>query len=67
MFLSLQRGLRIVTPVARISHRFQLSRSFSQEAPRYPIPPFTHETAIEKTKLAEKAWNTRDPEKVKLR
>ncbi len=33
---------------------------------RLPIPPFTRETAIEKVRLAENGWNTRDPEKVAL-
>ena len=31
-----------------------------------PLPPFTRDTAIEKIRLAEDAWNTRDPEKVSL-
>ena len=31
---------------------------------RLPIPPFTQETALEKVKAAEVAWNTRDPNKV---
>lgn len=31
---------------------------------RPPLPPFTHETAVQKVRLAEDAWNTRDPEKV---
>jgi nuclear transport factor 2 (NTF2) superfamily protein len=35
-------------------------------AARPPVPPFTRETAIEKVRLAEDAWNTRDPEKVSL-
>jgi len=35
-------------------------------AGRPPVPPFTRETAIEKVRLAEDAWNTRDPEKVSL-
>ena len=35
-------------------------------APRPPLPPFTKETAIQKVRLAEDAWNTRDPEKVSL-
>jgi uncharacterized protein len=30
------------------------------------LPPFTYETAIEKVRRAEDAWNTRDPEKVSL-
>jgi nuclear transport factor 2 (NTF2) superfamily protein len=33
---------------------------------RPPLPPFTHETAINKVRLAEDAWNSRDPEKVAL-
>ena len=33
---------------------------------RPPLPPFTHETATQKVRLAEDAWNTRDPEKVSL-
>src|SRR5919197_925738 len=33
---------------------------------RPPLPPFTRETAIEKVRRAEDAWNTRDPEKVAL-
>lgn len=34
--------------------------------PRPPLPPFTRETAIEKVRLAEDGWNSRDPEKVAL-
>ena len=33
---------------------------------RPPLPPFTERTAIEKVRLAEDGWNTRDPEKVSL-
>ena len=33
-------------------------------APRPPLPPFTRETATQKVRLAEDAWNSRDPEKV---
>jgi uncharacterized protein len=33
---------------------------------RPPVPPFTLESAIEKTRLAEDAWNSRDPERVVL-
>lgn len=32
--------------------------------PRPPLPPFTFETAVEKVRLAEDAWNTREPERV---
>jgi uncharacterized protein len=31
---------------------------------RPPVPPFTLETATRKARLAEDAWNTRDPERV---
>jgi len=30
------------------------------------VPPFTEETARQKVKAAQDAWNTRDPEKVSL-
>jgi nuclear transport factor 2 (NTF2) superfamily protein len=33
---------------------------------RPPVPPFTLETATKKARLAEDAWNTRDPERVAL-
>ncbi|GAA5192815.1 DUF1348 family protein [Rugosimonospora acidiphila] len=33
---------------------------------RPPLPPFTEETAIQKVRMAENAWNTRDPQKVAL-
>lgn len=31
---------------------------------KFPLPPFTMETAREKVQMAENAWNTKDPEKV---
>src|SRR6516162_3698995 len=34
--------------------------------PRTPLPPFTAETAAQKARLAEDAWNTRDPARVAL-
>ncbi|MFG1185172.1 MULTISPECIES: nuclear transport factor 2 family protein [Xanthobacter] len=33
---------------------------------RPPLPPFTVETATQKVRMAEDAWNTRDPERVSL-
>jgi hypothetical protein len=33
---------------------------------RAPCPPFTRETAIQKVRMAEDAWNSRDPERVSL-
>jgi nuclear transport factor 2 (NTF2) superfamily protein len=31
---------------------------------RPPVPPFDREAAVTKVRMAEDAWNTRDPEKV---
>ncbi|MDX2289123.1 MAG: nuclear transport factor 2 family protein [Hyphomicrobiaceae bacterium] len=31
---------------------------------RPPLPPFTRETAVQKVRMAEDAWNTRDPDRV---
>jgi nuclear transport factor 2 (NTF2) superfamily protein len=31
---------------------------------RPPLPPFTEETAIAKARMAEDAWNSRDPQRV---
>lgn len=33
-------------------------------APRPPLPPFTRDTAIQKVRMAEDAWNSRDAERV---
>ena len=35
-----------------------------QEQPRPPLPPFNAETAVLKVRMAEDAWNTRNPERV---
>jgi len=36
----------------------------SQQRP--PLPPFTREDAVKKVRMAEDAWNTRDPARVSL-
>ncbi|MCM2430584.1 nuclear transport factor 2 family protein [Streptomyces sp. RKAG337] len=33
---------------------------------RPPLPPFTAESALQKVRAAEDAWNSRDPERVSL-
>lgn len=33
---------------------------------RLPVPPFTKESATQKVRMAEDAWNTRDPDRVVL-
>lgn len=32
--------------------------------PRPPLPPFTRETAVQKVRMAEDGWNSRDPQRV---
>lgn len=36
------------------------------EPPRPPLPPFTQDSASHKVRLAEDAWNSRDPSRVAL-
>lgn len=38
----------------------------SDPTKRPPFPPFTQESAIQKVRMAEDAWNTRNPERVSL-
>jgi uncharacterized protein len=33
---------------------------------RPPVPPFTRESAVQKVRIAEDGWNTRDPGRVAL-
>lgn len=33
---------------------------------KYPLPPFTEESAKQKIQAAEDAWNSKDPEKIAL-
>lgn len=37
-----------------------------KESPRAPLPPFTFDTATKKVRMAEDAWNCKDPIKVSL-
>jgi len=38
----------------------------SPQAPRPPLPPFDRDSATQKVRLAEDAWNSRDPARVAL-
>jgi nuclear transport factor 2 (NTF2) superfamily protein len=38
----------------------------NQQPARKPLPPFSRETAIQKVRMAEDAWNSRDPHRVSL-
>ena len=44
----------------------RLLRKASPSGDRPPLPPFTYEDAVRKVRLAEDAWNTRDPQKAVL-
>lgn len=37
-----------------------------QTEPHPPLSPFTHETATQKVRLTEDAWNSRDPQRISL-
>jgi uncharacterized protein len=50
-------------PQVRGQHEHCLRRNLMSKP---PFPPFTLETAIQKVRMAEDAWNTRDPERVSL-
>ena len=52
-----------------IEHKTQVPEAKSQgdiASSRPPLPPFSRESAIQKVRLAEDGWNSRDPEKVAL-
>eukprot|EP00439_Symbiodinium_sp_Y106_P027634 s6369_g3.t1 len=67
----------IPLPSAMLGSAPSLSRSFfklwtpasaraAAQLQRPPLPPFSREDAIKKVRMAENAWNTRDPETVSL-
>ena len=43
-----------------------MQQSGENQGVRPPVPPFDEESARQKVKAAQDAWNTRDPEKVSL-
>jgi nuclear transport factor 2 (NTF2) superfamily protein len=47
-------------------HYLRDTMSQSTEAPRFPLPPFEHDGAVTKVRLAEDAWNSRDPQRVSM-
>jgi nuclear transport factor 2 (NTF2) superfamily protein len=50
----------------RIRIAKETTMSATPETPRPPLPPFTHDTAVQKVRIAEDAWNSRDPVRVSL-
>src|SRR5580704_5034634 len=53
-------AIRMIRP----SHRESAMSPTTEQRP--PLPPFTAETAAQKVRLAEDAWNTREPARVAL-
>lgn len=49
----------------KVNSNIAFNRVMSTEA-KAPFPPFTRETAIQKIRLAEDAWNSQDPDRVKM-
>ena len=54
------------TPLTTQQTKVPEPKTSAETATRPPLPPFTRETAIQKVRLAEDGWNSRDPEKVAL-
>jgi nuclear transport factor 2 (NTF2) superfamily protein len=52
------------TPEATLSS--DMKPQVAGDAPRPPLPPFTRESAIQKVRLAEDSWNSREAERVAL-
>jgi nuclear transport factor 2 (NTF2) superfamily protein len=48
------------------SQRKRRKRDSGSDSNPSPLPPFTRESAIQKVRLAEDGWNTRDPGRVAL-
>src|SRR5579864_8645037 len=66
--LSARRFRGAVSVIAAVTRRrlavWPLESVMAEQRP--PLPPFTLETATQKVRMAENAWNTRDPERVAL-
>lgn len=44
----------------------KLASMSNTEPPRPPLPPFDAESATQKVRMAEDAWNTREPQRVAM-
>jgi hypothetical protein len=52
-----------ITPTSRLMTTTTTSTPAEQKP---PFPPFTTETAVQKVRMAEDGWNTRNPDRVKM-
>jgi nuclear transport factor 2 (NTF2) superfamily protein len=52
------------TPKQQSIVRMSSTTAATEQKP--PFPPFTRDTAIQKIRMAEDAWNSRDPDRVKM-
>src|SRR5438105_2960489 len=55
---------RVQSMREQFQHRFDGIEGETAMTTRPPVPPFSRESAIQKIRLAEDSWNSRDPEKV---
>jgi nuclear transport factor 2 (NTF2) superfamily protein len=51
---------------AHVGVKSEIASMSNEPAQRPPVPPFTAASAAQKVRLAEDAWNSRDPERVAL-
>lgn len=66
-FMSAESALAFLDPIIFTKQPIFKEKSMSTtNESRPPLPPFTTGTAIEKVRLAEDGWNSRDPQKVSL-
>jgi nuclear transport factor 2 (NTF2) superfamily protein len=54
------------TTAETAQNKYSASAMSAIQNPRPPFPPFNAESAALKVRMAEDAWNTRDPERVSL-
>ena len=44
----------------------RIAEDYKMPEIRAPVPPFTHESAVQKVRAAEDGWNSCDPNRVSL-
>ncbi|TYZ58262.1 hypothetical protein PybrP1_007939 [[Pythium] brassicae (nom. inval.)] len=65
--VTLSARMRTPATTRRSAYRlFSVRTLATSEPPRPPLPPFTRESAAQKVRAAEDAWNSRDPARVAL-